>query len=516
MIQAAVRVKPLRILLALYLGCTSVGADLATGARHFPDVQALRPPAECRTDALAPAPDWMLHALQASADRVRQWIEPPRAWAGDYPVRRPVWDFEPAERANQPARMNMADANPDAGVPRSGLDPAIGARALLENLRRSPMRRGSMEPHKRPFQVKLANAISDQGVLSRLAERMAFQLLLKFPLGALGDEATWRAIGTELRQDTERLRTGLELTDRQIVTVLPKLSAEQVESLARDLEGSDPQIARTILNAAINAAEPVAASGEFLRDYNTVVQALADFDPKVARTLANAAFKNADPAQSGLVYVQRFRSLFEQFRHNVAFARSVARTACRAANPLQVARDLVSDYNQIVKELTEELTKEETTEPDQPPNISKTLAEVAILSATPIPTAHWLLAKFKDVRALAKKTHPSIASSIALNACRAADPFAAAQLYMNNYDEIVRVISLTDLDLAHEVASQAFRSDNPLPWAKRYLAQLKASRPKWNLTKIVVPFIVAVGLLWEQTGDAHVDACGTRLIPAAA
>ena len=60
------------------------------------------------------------------------------------------------------------------------------------------------------------------------------------------------------------MRNRIGLVDRQIITVLPKLSAGQVERFLEELREADTQIARTILNAAIDAADPlliVSASG---------------------------------------------------------------------------------------------------------------------------------------------------------------------------------------------------------------------------------------------------------------
>ena len=264
-------------------------------------------------------------------------------------------------------------------------------------------------------------------------------------------------------------KTGLGLTDRQIITVLPKLSAEQVEALARDLEILDSRVARTMLNAAIDAADPVSAAAEYLNQYHAVVSELQALDPAIARTLANAAFKTQDPARCGVEYAQRFRSILGQFRDNIAFARTVARTACRAADPLRAAEAFVSNYHQVIEELT--ATHAE-------PSIIHTLAEIAVLGADPLPTAHSLMANFREALAFVEKTHPSVARTIALSACRAADPLAAAQLYLEQYDDIVHLIGDTNPSLAHEVAGQAFRSDDPFSWARRYLAQTEGFTPK--------------------------------------
>jgi hypothetical protein len=74
------------------------------------------------------------------------------------------------------------------------------------------------------------------------------------------------------------------MTDRQIITVLPTLSAEDVETLVSHSEHLDPQIARTILNAAINAAEPIPAATEYLNQYQTTRT-----DPQILRIVLNSS-----------------------------------------------------------------------------------------------------------------------------------------------------------------------------------------------------------------------------------
>ena len=49
-------------------------------------------------------------------------------------------------------------------------------------------------------------------------------------------------------------------------------------------------IARTILNVALDAAEPLSAGRRYLVEYRRVAEQLHASDPGVARTLANATF----------------------------------------------------------------------------------------------------------------------------------------------------------------------------------------------------------------------------------
>lgn len=110
------------------------------------------------------------------------------------------------------------------------------------------MLRGGKSASDTDLRRKLAEVIEAQGVLPRLAKRVAFQLVLKFDIAELADESVWRAVGQRLRRETEQLQSGIGLVDRQIIVALPKLSADQIEEFLRELQAANPAIARTILN----------------------------------------------------------------------------------------------------------------------------------------------------------------------------------------------------------------------------------------------------------------------------
>ena len=344
--------------------------------------------------------------------------------------------------------------------------PSTKAAALLENVRRTPMSMGGrLSETRRILRAHIERTIEDRGVPARLAERIARQLVFKFETAALGDRSTWRAMGELLRREAERLQTQLGLVERQIVVALPKLSAKQIEDLLEELQAHDATIARTVLNAALDAADPLTAARRYLAEFHGVVDQLKSVDPGVARTLANATFMAHMPREKAMSHFKRFAELMLRFRDDVDFVRTVARAAFRAPDPIKAAEAFIADYDAVVAELTS--TGVES-------NIARSLAAIASLSAEPIPAARKLLQNFAAVLALAKETHPQVARSIALSACRATEPLQTARLYMNNYDTILRVISQTDARRAAVVASQTFRSDNPLRWAKRYLAELQA------------------------------------------
>jgi hypothetical protein len=321
-----------------------------------------------------------------------------------------------------------------------------------------------MTAETRLLQEKIAASIEAQDVPARLAWRIAFQLRMKCDVAELREQAVWSAVGQVLNTEIRRLRAGIGLVERQIIVALPKLSPERIEDLLEELRAADPRIARTILNAALNAAEPVSMSRRYLAEFHRVTEALKTIDPDIARTVANGTFMARVPHKKAIAHLKRFAELVREFQGDVEFARTVAREAFRAKNPIQAAQQFIADYNQIVVDLTSSGLE---------PQIARTLAAIASMSADPMATAYRLVQNFEDVFRLANKTHPWVARSIALSACRAANPLSMARSYMSNYDTIVRLVSVTDNDKAHKVAAQVFRSDNPIRWAQRYLAKLQ-------------------------------------------
>src|ERR1051325_10272576 len=149
------------------------------------------------------------------------------------------------------------------------------------------MRRGALSARKSARRAEIAAALQAQTVPAALAQRMAFQLVFKIADDKLGDHAVWRAAGQILRQEVARLRHHLGLGERQIIRVLPKLSARQVEDFLNELTAADRRIARTIFDAAIEAAHPLTTGRRYLSEYKAVAAQLQSIDPSIARTLAN-------------------------------------------------------------------------------------------------------------------------------------------------------------------------------------------------------------------------------------
>jgi hypothetical protein len=298
------------------------------------------------------------------------------------------------------------------------------AAALLEALRETPMRRGGMSGPKRTLQRAVSLAIEERGVPPRLARRVGGQLVLKFDATQLGNRATWSAIGQRLQGEAERLTTRVGLIERQIIAALPKLSVGQIEHFLEELRAVDAKIARTILNAALNAAEPLPAGRRFAEGFRQVAEQLKELDPRLARTLANATFMARIPHEKAIEHFRQFARLIATFQGDVGFLRTVARAAFRTPDPIRAARQSIAIYRALVAELMGTGVESD---------VARYLAAIASVRADPVPTAHRLERWFADIFRSALKTHPSVARSIALNACRATDPVRAAQRYMDRY-----------------------------------------------------------------------------------
>jgi hypothetical protein len=174
------------------------------------------------------------------------------------------------------------------------------ALALLERMRETPMRRGALSKRMRLIRDAMSGVIAGQGVLPALSQRVAFQLAFKFHARELGGPDVWAAIGRTLRQETAWLQERIGLADVQVAIVLPKLSATQLLDFLEELTRADRRIARTILNAAVDAADPLMAGRHYLAEYRLVARQLRAIDPTLARTVANATFTAGMPLSKAI------------------------------------------------------------------------------------------------------------------------------------------------------------------------------------------------------------------------
>ena len=204
------------------------------------------------------------------------------------------------------------------------------AKAVLEEMRSTPMRRGALSKRARQMRAEIARVLGEAGIPDVLAQRIAFQLVIKIDWRDLGDGATWQAIAEILRDEIRLLTQRVDLRMRQIIKVLPKLSAAHLERFLEELTRADRRIARTILDAAIEAADPLGTGRRYLAEYRLVARQLERVEPTLARTLANATFKAGMPLDKAMEHLERFLQSVAKQKDNPEVARLLARAGFRA------------------------------------------------------------------------------------------------------------------------------------------------------------------------------------------
>jgi hypothetical protein len=209
------------------------------------------------------------------------------------------------------------------------------ARWLLDEMRETPMRRGALPRAACQLRRDLARAMAGQGVPRDLAERVAFQFALKFHRRDLFDEAEWRAIGKLLRREIDYLKSKIDMSDQRIIAALPKLSAVQIEEFLDELNRTDHRIARTILHAAVNTAEPIVIGRRYLAEYRLVSRRLAALNPTMARTVAAASFSASMPLTKAMEHLERFSALMRKYKDKPQLARRLARAGFRARSGME-------------------------------------------------------------------------------------------------------------------------------------------------------------------------------------
>ncbi|HET9833880.1 MAG TPA: hypothetical protein VFP91_19290 [Vicinamibacterales bacterium] len=204
------------------------------------------------------------------------------------------------------------------------------ARALLWKMRETPMKRGALSTPARQLRAAIARSLVANGVPEALAQRVAFQLVVKTDRDELRDERLCHELGVILRSEIDALKERVGLAERQIVTVLPKLSAHQIEEFLDELTRAERRIARTVLDAAIDAAEPVATGRRYLAEYRLVARQLHAIEPNIARTLANATFTAGMPLGKAMEHLQKFLTSIARQKDHPDVARLLARVRFRA------------------------------------------------------------------------------------------------------------------------------------------------------------------------------------------
>jgi hypothetical protein len=140
------------------------------------------------------------------------------------------------------------------------------------------------------------------------------------------------------------------MAERRIIQVLPKLSPEQIEALIEEISRSDRRIVRTILSAAAESADPLAAGRRFLAEYLLVVKQFEALDPKVARTLANATFMSTAPLGKAVDFYKHFADVGRRFPGDPAVSRMVAKVTLRHPS-LPTCDELMERYNTAISTL---------------------------------------------------------------------------------------------------------------------------------------------------------------------
>jgi hypothetical protein len=204
------------------------------------------------------------------------------------------------------------------------------ARALLWEMRETPMKRGALSRRARQVRADIGTTFASEGVPDLLAQRIAFQLVAKIDLDELHDERVWRALAAILCEEIDALKEQVGLADRQIVTVLPKLSAARIAEFLDELTRADRRIARTVLDAAIDAADPIETGRRYMAEYRLVAKQLHVIEPNIARTLANATFTAGMPLSKAMEHLQKFLTSIARQKDHPDVARLLARVGFRA------------------------------------------------------------------------------------------------------------------------------------------------------------------------------------------
>jgi len=204
------------------------------------------------------------------------------------------------------------------------------AQALLDQMRETPMRRGALSEQAWQIRSDIAEVLLAQRVPGTLARRIAFQLAFKFEGRRLHDPDVWRALGHILRREVFCLRRRAGMGEQRIAAALPKLSAAQIVEFLEELTKADRRIARTILHAAVNAADPLNAGRRYLAEYRLVARQLQAIDPSMARTIAAATFAAGVPLSKAMEHLERFSTLMTRYQETPEMARMIARACYRA------------------------------------------------------------------------------------------------------------------------------------------------------------------------------------------
>jgi len=207
--------------------------------------------------------------------------------------------------------------------------PEERAQWLLGRMRQTPMRRGALSKSAQSIKRDMARVMAEEGVPAVLARRLAFQLAFKFRPNELYGDHEWRAMARFVCREIRLLKDKIGMKDQRINAALPKLSAGRIMEFLEELTRTDSRIARTILHAAVNTADPIAVGRRYMAEYRLVVRKLSALDPSMARTLAAATFSAGVPLSKAMDHLRHFSALMRKYHDSPAIARRLARATFR-------------------------------------------------------------------------------------------------------------------------------------------------------------------------------------------
>ena len=151
----------------------------------------------------------------------------------------------------------------------------------------------------------------------------------------------------------------------------------QIVDLLEELRSTRRHYCSHVLDAALDAADPLTAGAPIPRRVPCVVDATTTIDPGVARTFANATFMARRAARKGDVSFQTLRGSDDAFsrrgRLRLAPLQGQPSVLPIRSKPQQA---FITDYDAIVAELTSSGVES---------NIARSLAAIASLSARALP-----------------------------------------------------------------------------------------------------------------------------------
>ena len=189
----------------------------------------------------------------------------------------------------------------------TGTEDIQKAQRLLEGLRRTAMRRGAISS------ARAGSSRRSPPRLPRKASRRRSRSGSPFNWCSSSTRPNWRAApsGPLLDRSCGRKGPGSESAPASPSVrsrkCSPKLSARDAGTFLDELRAADRRIARTIFNAALQAAEPLETGRRYLSEYQGVAEQLQAVEPRVARTPGERVVHGEQASPEGDAALQRHR-----------------------------------------------------------------------------------------------------------------------------------------------------------------------------------------------------------------